>query len=55
MSLEFRERLVLFNLFEPSTIFYGPFQGDASFMDSFSYLCFVFVFIILSCLFIAAL
>ena len=31
----------------------GPFQGGASFVDPFCYLCFVFV--MLSCLFIVAL
>ena len=30
-------------------------QGGASFVDPFCYLCFVFVFVILSCLFPAAL
>ena len=32
-----------------------PFLGDASFVDPLWYLCFVFVFVIRSCLFIAAL
>ena len=34
---------------------YWPFQGGASYADSFCYLCFVFFFILLSCLFLAAL
>ena len=31
------------------------FQGDASFVDPFCYLCFIFVFVMLSYLFLAAL
>ena len=37
----------------PPVIFYLPFQGGASFVDHFCYLCFMFVFIILSCLLLA--
>ena len=33
----------------------GPFQGGASFVNPFCYLCFMFVFVMLSCLFLAAL
>ena len=39
-------------MFEP---FSNPFHGDASFVDRFCYLCFMFVFLILSCLLLAAL
>ena len=39
----------------PPVIFYWPFQGGASFMDPFYYLCFMIVFIILACLFLKAL
>ena len=44
-------------MFKPSRsyLFYWPFQGDASFVDPFWCLCFMFVFVILSCLFLAAL
>ena len=35
--------------------FYLPFQGVASFVDPFCYLCFTFLFIMLYCLFLAAL
>ena len=43
-------RLVALNMLKPSSeLFYLPFQGGASFVDFF--LCFTFVFIILSCLF----
>ena len=34
---------------------YWPFQGGASFLDYFCWLCFMFVFAMLSCLFLAAL
>ena len=40
---------------KPFYFSYWPFKGSASFVDHFSYLCFVFVFVILSCLFLAAL
>ena len=49
---ELRERFVPLNMFEP---FSNPFQGGASFVDPFCHLCFMFVFLILSCLFLAAL
>ena len=51
-TLELRERLVPLNMFEP---FSNPFQGGASFVDPFCHLCFMFVFLILTCLFLAAL
>ena len=35
--------------------FYRPFQGGASYVDPFCYFCFMFVFVILSSLFFAAL
>ena len=34
---------------------YWPFQGGASFLDPFCYLCFILVFVVPSCLFLAAL
>ena len=46
---ELRVRLVPPNMFKPSSDF-----TDSSFVDLFCYLCFTFVFIILSCLFLAA-
>ena len=52
---ELRVRSVPLNMFKPSSAFYWVFQGDASFMDPFCYLRFTFVFIILSCLFLATL
>ena len=36
-------------------VFVVPFQGSASFLDPFCDLCFKFVFVMLSCLFLAAL
>ena len=51
---ELRVRLVPWNYFKPFKKYvYWPFQGGASFLDHFCYLCIVFV--MLSCLFIAAL
>ena len=50
-----RVRLVPLNMFKPSSIFYWPFKGGASFVDLFYYLCFMFVFVMLSCRFLAAL
>ena len=35
--------VVAVNIFKPSSIFYRPFQGGASFVDPFRYLCFVIV------------
>ena len=44
-----------FNRFKPFSIFFNwPFKGGASFVDHF-YLCFVSVFVILSCLFLTSL
>ena len=40
---------------KPSSEKILPFQGGASFVDHFCYLCFVFVFALLPCLFLAAL
>ena len=40
---------------KPSSNFLLTVEGSASFMDPICYLCFVFVFVILSCLFVAAL
>ena len=45
--------LVPFNMFKPPIMFYWPFQGDASYMDHSFYLCFMFVFVLFSCLFLA--
>ena len=42
----------------PLNMFYSPFEGGATFVDPFCYLCFTFIFIIqngLSFLFLAAL
>ena len=36
-------------------IFYLSFQSGVSFVDQFCYLCFTFVFVMLHCLFLAAL
>ena len=49
-------RLVPFNMFNPSSnLFYWPFQGGGSLVDHFCYLWIIFVFVMLSCLFLAAL
>ena len=42
------------NMFKPSSDFYWTFEGGASFVDSFCYLCFMIVFVMLFCLFLAA-
>ena len=47
-----RERFVPLKMFEP---FSNPFQGGASFVDPFCCLCYMCVFLMLSCLFLAAL
>ena len=48
-------RLALLNMFKPSSRFYWPFQWGAFFVGPFCYLCFSFVFVIQSCLFLAPL
>ena len=49
-------RLVLLNMFKPSSIFADrSFQGGTSFVDPVFDLCFMFDFVMLSCLFLAAL
>ena len=42
------------HVLSPTVYFYWPLQGDASFVDPFCYLRFVFVFGVLSCLFLTA-
>ena len=44
------------NMFKPFSVFFcWLFQGSASFVDHFCYLCFILIFVMLSCLFLAAL
>ena len=38
--------LIPLNKFQPSLFVYRPFQGDAPFVDPFSYLCFKFICVI---------
>ena len=56
LILELRVRLVSLKMFKPSSYFFcWTFPGGASFVDLFCYLCFMFTFGMLSCLFLAAL
>ena len=43
IHIRIKGRVVPLNLFNPSSDFYLRFQGVASFVDPFCYLCFTFV------------
>ena len=53
---ELRWMLVPLNMFKPFCDFlWWPFQGGVYFVDHFCYLCFMFIFVMLSCLFLLTL